>query len=111
MDIAKENQIKTEGKEVDLLTSKGKEGNDEPEVLHPLLEAIKTDKDDDVKLIEKVLDANPNGTDVKCPAFEVADGAGMTALMHAAWKGKSKIAKFLLDQVHLVICDKIENSF
>jgi hypothetical protein len=66
--------------------------------LHPLLEAVKREGVDDVEVLREILDAKVDKGEDKSPLL-AADESGMTALMHAAWKGKVKTVKFLLEQV------------
>ena len=79
---------------VDLLTGKEEEKQKEEEAEKPELIRIICDmaeNEDEVDKVQACLDLghNVNGE----------DASGMTALMHAAWKGKLKTVKKLIDQV------------
>ncbi len=64
---------------------------DEKKSVHPVVEAI-CRPEDDPDGVRAAMEANPG-------SLEVADDTGMTPLMHAAWKGKPRTTKMLIDMV------------
>lgn len=64
----------------------------------PLVATVNASEADDVDAMRKVLESLPSAEE----ALAASDAAGMTALMQAAWKGKIKTIKFLIDQVFLI---------
>lgn len=70
---------------------KDEENSKESPNEHPVFEALKDSKDD-VELVR-------NFFEIDGVPIDVQDNAGMTALMHACWKGYEKMVKFLLKQV------------
>ena len=69
-----------------------------PEFKHPIFNVISTHADDKVEDLRKYLDLPPDDPD-HLSDINLEDESGMSALMHAAWKGKEKSAKFLIQQV------------
>lgn len=65
---------------------------------HPVFDVIAEcgDSDDPFALLEFF-----EGSDAarRLDKADVEDASGMTPLMHAAWKGKPKMTKFLIDHV------------
>ena len=68
---------------------------DEDKDEHPVFEALKNSKDN----VEDIR----NFFEIDGLSIEMEDSAGMTVLMHACWKGYEKIAKFLIEQVIIII--------
>ncbi len=58
----------------------------------PVIDAICSSKTDDPDSVRSVLDASPG-------ALEAEDKEGMTPLMHAAFKGRERTIRMLLDMV------------
>jgi ankyrin repeat protein len=72
----------------------GEPAKKEEKPRHAIFDAICASTDDDVEPVRKYVDLKPSDGGVS--SLEVEDDSGMTPLMHAVWKGKVKVAKFLL---------------
>ena len=70
----------------------------QPVFLHPIFNVISTHQEDDIEDLRKYLDLSPDDPD-HVKDINLEDESGMSALMHAAWKGKEKSAKYLIQQV------------
>jgi len=82
-------------KAVDLVTGdKNEDEEKDKKPRHPIFDAISKSAEDDVDAVRKYIDmkASEGGVD----SIDLQDDSGMTLLMHAAWKGKLKVAKFLI---------------
>ena len=66
---------------------------------HPIFDAISKSAEDDVDAVRKYVDmkASEGGVD----SIDLQDDSGMTLLMHAAWKGKLKVAIMLKKVLYL----------
>ena len=72
----------------------------QPVFKHPIFNVISTHADDDIEDLRKYLDLGPDHPD-HVQDINLEDESGMSALMHAAWKGKEKSAKYLIQQVKI----------
>ena len=67
---------------------------------HPVFDAIKTSKP------ENAIENCRNFFEIDGVNIEILDNSGMTPLMHACWKGNVALAKYLLEQVKYINCQK-----
>ena len=89
--ISRTTNIMVEQKPDNDTNEKGEDGDDAEEKVvhdHPVFKTI----------IDGDMESMRNYFEVEGVSLELEDSTGMTPLMHASWKGKYEVAKYLITQ-------------
>ena len=89
-------ETKSEGKNPTEVGGGEKDTNESPTFDHPV---FKTIADGDMESMR-------NYFEVEGVSLELEDQHGMTPLMHASWKGRQEVAKYLIKQGEIYIASR-----